>query len=229
MNEYRELITEQMLDYLKRILEINEYINLTSIRDFDRAVMLHLEDSLSALPELEKAKCGKYADIGCGGGFPGVPLCLATKRHTTLVDSKAKKINAVRQAIEASVGTLEKFSFEASRIEDFALTHKGEFAVITARALSSLPSIMELASPLLQRGGTLIAMKANIDKAELQSAREVTSMLGFSELKMRSFLLSDSRTHRTIITFEKIDKPSIKLPRKVGLAQNSPLGSSEIK
>ena len=212
-----------MLAYLTSILKINEQINLTSIRDFEQARLLHLEDSLSALPEVEAAIPGKYADIGTGGGFPGVPLCLATGRDTTLVDSRAKKLNAIKEALALSGISHNKFIFEPSRIEDFGSEHRSEFAVITARALSSLSSVMELACPALKVGGTLVAMKANIEEDELNNAFKIHARLGFDEPRLRSFKLSDGLTNRTIVTLKKTAHESIKLPRKIGQAQKNPL------
>ena len=76
---------EALFDFLREILAINEHLNLTSIRDFSQACLLHLEDSLTAMPEVMDANEGRYADIGCGGGFPGVPLGVASERKTVLV------------------------------------------------------------------------------------------------------------------------------------------------
>lgn len=213
-----------LVDYLQEILKVNKFVNLTAIRDFQQACLLHLEDSLVALPEVMSSVHGKYADIGCGGGFPGVPLGVAAKRETTLIDSRAKKIDVVMQAISLSgVDAFAQFEGEAARIEDFGREHPGEFAVVTARALSTLPSLLELASPLLRIGGSFIALKSEIAGWEEGWGAELAPKLGMKLTRKRKLTLSDGETNRVIYAFRKVGKSRIKLPRKVGLAQKTPI------
>lgn len=215
---------DSLISYLTEILEINKSLNLTAIRDFDDSLLLHLEDSLVAKPEVENSIEGQYLDLGCGGGFPGVPLGVATNRKSTLIDSRSKKIKAVDRAIlKSGVDRFCEFETQATRIEDFSKQNKDKFAVVSARALSSLTSILELASPLLKIGGTLICLKAKIDKEELKCANSIKDVLGFSDFKIRSFTLSDGVTFREVLSVNKIKNSKLKLPRRNGLAQNSPL------
>ena len=215
---------EVLIVYLTHILEINRQINLTSITNFKEACLLHLEDSLVALPEINEAIDGKYCDIGCGGGFPGVPIGVASGRETWLVDSRAKKIKAVQECIKTSkVDEQTNFHCVADRIEDFSASHKSEFSVVTARALSSLVSLLELASPLLKIGGSFIALKSQIDDVEETEGLNVAPMCGFELDNKRNHVLSDGETKRVIYTFKKVRKAKIKLPRRNGLAQKKPL------
>ena len=87
-----------MQRYLDSILEANKVTNLTRITDGEQARLLHIEDSLVGLPEVNEAPTGLYGDLGSGGGFPGVPLALATGRKTLLVDSVKKKMAIVQSA-----------------------------------------------------------------------------------------------------------------------------------
>ena len=215
---------EVLAAYLQEILTINQHINLTSIRDFSEGFLLHLEDSLSALPEIMQAEQGEYADVGCGGGFPGVPLGVASGRKTALVDSRAKKVKAVMQAIcSAKANKFAEFEGVATRIEDFGRERKGEFAVVTARALSSLPSLLELAAPLLQMGGSFVALKSEISAEEDEWGEKLAPKLGLALANKRKLTLTDGETRRVIYTFNKVGEPKLKLPRKVGMAQKNPL------
>lgn len=205
--------------YLDRLIEENEKTNVTRITDRDEAMLLHVEDSLVALPEVQDAPAGDYADLGSGGGFPGIPLALATGRQTLLVDSVAKKMQLVQGIVqELGVGNVSVF---AGRIEDLARQRPESFSVVTARALAQLSVLMELASPLLSEGGRLVCYKANPSEEELQhglSLQEKTGMWLVSQRKL------DLREHtRTILVFEKKGKPLLKLPRKTGFAQKKPL------
>lgn len=217
MSESEELIQE----YLDELLVVNESINLTRIIDDEQSKLLHIEDSLAGLPELMEAPEGLYGDLGTGGGFPGVPLAIMSGRRTVLVDSVKKKIKAV-QGILDSMDVGLPIETYAGRIEDLSLERPQEFAVLTARALTALPSLLELASPLLMDKGHLICYKAPL-KDELERALSIQDKLGLKLIKIREFLLSDNETSRCILVFKKIHKPQVKLPRRVGLAQKSPL------
>ena len=108
------------------------------------------------------------------------------------------------------------------RIEDLAKDQPEYFSVITARALSSLSSLLELASPLLIMNGHLICYKSQDIDDELMHAKTVCNKFGMKFKEVQNFTLSDGATHRRIVVFEKISKPSISLPRRVGMAQKKP-------
>ena len=157
---------EELIDlYLEKILEANEKTNLTRISSLDEARKLHIEDSLAALEELNKAPEGLYGDHGSGGGFPGVPLAHESGRKTVLVDSVQKKM-AIVGSVLSELGIAEQVSTYGGRIEDLAHERPCAFTALTARALSKLSVLMELASPLLANGGLLICYKANVQEEE---------------------------------------------------------------
>ena len=211
-----------MQRYLDSILEANKVTNLTRITDGEQARLLHIEDSLVGLPEVNEAPTGLYGDLGSGGGFPGVPLALATGRKTLLVDSVKKKMAIVQSALD-DLSLSEQISTSSERIEDLPLEYKEKFAVLTARALSKLVSLIELASPLLKNGGRLVCYKAQLSSEELEEALAVQDLVGMKIISQREICLSDGETTRTIVVFEKIGKSRIKLPRRIGLAQKQPL------
>lgn len=208
--------------YLDLVLEANKTINLTRITDRSQAKILHIEDSLVALDEINACPEGLYADLGTGGGFPGVPVAISTGRRTILVDSVKKKVNTLASIID-ELGLNEQIGVYAGRIEDLAKTNRGEFSLLTARALSQLVSLLELSSPLLKQGGRLVCYKANVSSEELEQALDIQSLVGMKLISDRSVLLSDGVTNRRILVFEKYRPEKIKLPRRVGLAQNNPL------
>lgn len=214
---------EDLIDlYLKKILEANETTNLTRISSLDEARKLHIEDSLSGLQELNSAPEGLYGDLGTGGGFPGVPLAIESGRKTVLVDSVQKKM-AIVESILSELELDGLVTTYSGRIEDLAVDRPKSFTALTARALSKLSVLMELASPLLVKNGLLICYKANIQEDEWDHALSLQSKLGLSLRSDRTLTLSDGETLRRIVCFEKIGKPKIRLPRRVGLAQKKPL------
>ena len=217
-NDITRLIDKSMKEYLKKILEVNKRINLTNITDFNKAKMLLLEDSLSVLKELDNSPDGLYGDLGSGGGFPGVPLGLASGRETILIDSVSKKMSAVENILNEM--NIDNISTYDKRIEELSIERSSEFSVLTAKGLSKIPSLLELSSPLLISGGQLIALKSH--EEDKFDNKELENKLGMRLIKEREYLLSDNETYRKAYVFEKFKEPEIKLPRRIGMAQKKP-------
>ncbi len=211
---------EKAIEYLELLLEKNKVLNLTSITDIDQGILLHIEDSFVALDEVHAAPAGRLVDMGTGGGLPGVPLALATGRETVLVDSTKKKAQAVKEMIE-KIG-IEDVSVFDGRIEELARIEPNAFSVATARALASLPVLLELSAPLLKLGGRLVAYKADKVDQELEAACSIQDKVGMAYVETRDTILSDGNTKRSIVVFEKNAEPNVKLPRRDGAAQNHP-------
>lgn len=212
---------ETLLSYLEEVIEINKSINLTRIETMEEGLVLHIEDSLEGLSALNQAPEGLYGDLGSGGGFPGVPLAIASGRETVLVDARAKKMKVVRDIID-KIGLSTQITTCPGRAELLARKQPCSFAVLTARALAKLSVLLELASPLLKQDGMLVCFKAQVQEEELADARRVLPLVGMELQSDRSFLLN-GEYQRRIITFKKTDKPKVKLPRQEGQAQKNPL------
>lgn len=219
-----ELPIEQqaLLDlHLELVLKENERANLTRIIDWEQGQLLHIEDSLLGVPEFMEAPQGRYGDIGTGGGFPGIPLAIISDRETVLIDSVAKKTQALQRIID-QLGLSDRVSTYTGRTEELALEQPESFSVITARALSALPSLLELAAPLLCLQGQLICYKAEVDEEELAQASLLEEKLGMKLVSSRRALLSDGKTKRMILVYEKVAEPRVSLPRRPGMAQKRP-------
>lgn len=214
---------QELIDqHLSLIIEANKVTNLTRITSESEARILHVEDSLVAFSEVCDAPEGLYGDLGTGGGFPGIPLAIASGRETVLVDSVGKKIAILGQVVH-ELGLGDSVTTYTGRIEELALNRPGAFSVLTARALTQLPSLVELASPLLRLGGRLVSYKANIEDEELDAAIALKGKVGMKLVSDRSLFLSDGITKRRVLVFEKVAEPTVKLPRRNGMAQKRPL------
>ena len=207
--------------HLQLVIEANRTTNLTRIDTFEEALLLHVEDSLSGLKELQEAPSGLYGDLGSGAGYPGVPLSVATGRQTVLIDSRQKKMRILDDIIE-EIGCSHQITTYGGRAELLARNRPGSFSVLTARALAKLSVLMELASPLLRKGGHLICYKANLEPSELNHARDIQKETGLQLVSERKFQLGDEY-FRKIIVFEKYATSEVKLPRQEGQAQKNPL------
>jgi 16S rRNA (guanine527-N7)-methyltransferase len=155
-----------LLDYLALLARWNATYNLTAIRDPREMVGKHLLDSLAMHPHVDAiaAAGGSLADLGTGPGLPGIPLAIAKPAlRVTLVESNGKKVRFLREAVR-KLGLMNVEVVE-SRIEAFDAP--GRFDAITARALATLPLILELGGHLLRPGGVLLAMKGVVPEDEI--------------------------------------------------------------
>lgn len=151
-------LAEPLLAYLALLMRWNKTYNLTAVRDPHEMVSKHLLDSLAMHPFLDDlaARGGTLADLGTGPGLPGIPLSIVKPGlRVTLVESNGKKARFMREAIR-QLG-LSGARVAESRIE--ALDEPGAYDAITARALATLPLILELGGHLLRPDGLLLAMK----------------------------------------------------------------------
>ncbi len=212
-----------MLRHLDLVIEQNKTLNLTRIVSPEEAVRLHILDSLTILETLRQAPDGPFADLGTGAGFPGIPLSIATGRSATLVESVRKKAAAVERFVE-ELGLSERIEVSSQRAEELASTRPGAFTAVVARALSSLPALLELASPLLAPGGLLIAMKARPSGEELESGRTVAARVGMVAVSDQQFTLPAGDELRRVLVFRREGQSAVSLPRRPGMAQRYPLG-----
>lgn len=216
----REEDAQSLLEHLVWLVETNRTHNLTAIKDVREGIRLHIVDSASAIPEVDGAPEGDLLDIGTGGGFPGVPLAILTGRHTVLLDSVGKKVRLVAEYAE-SVGL--RIDIAPVRAEEHATVAPEHYAVVVARAVSALPSIVELAAPLLKKGGRFVALKGPISPEELQRGDAAAKKCGMKLLSARRLTLPEGTEERTIVAYEKVGRPQLKLPRRVGMAQKQPI------
>ena len=150
-----------LLAYLALLDRWNRTYNLTAIRDPREMVGKHLLDSLAMHPYIG---AGHLADLGAGAGLPGIPLAIARPAlQVTLVESNGKKARFLREAVR-TLG-LANARVAESRAE--ALDEPGAYDAITARALATLPLIIELGGHLLKPGGRLLAMKGAVPDDEI--------------------------------------------------------------
>jgi 16S rRNA (guanine527-N7)-methyltransferase len=151
-----------LLAYLALLARWNATYNLTAIRDPREMLSKHLLDSLAMQPFVRGLST--LADLGTGPGLPGIPLAIATPSlHVTLVESNGKKARFLREAVrQLRLGNVQ---VAESRIEAF---QPGTyFDAITARALATLPLILELGGHLLGPHGRLLAMKGVLPAEEI--------------------------------------------------------------
>lgn len=212
----------RLMSHLDLLLKENQRTNLTAIRSRPEAIRLHLLDSLAVLPRLESAPSGKLADLGSGGGFPGIPIAIMTSRQVALVESVGKKTRFLESAV-LELDLSETVVVLNLRAEQLALAEPCQFSVVVARALTGLPSLAELASPLLVDRGELLAMKGRLSDEELVAGRVAGRMCGLEQVSVERYTLPEGDEQRAIVRYRRTGRPSLKLPRSPGTAQHKPL------
>jgi len=188
--------------FLNELLRWNKKINLTSIVKYDESVEKHLIDSLY-LGQYLRSQCA-IVDMGSGAGLPSIPLAICRPDITVLsVDSVGKKVN-FQNHIKRSL-KLKNFTVVNARAEGLKdiIEHK-KMDVITARAFTSLESLMAHALPVLNGGGLLLAMKGICEEEPLLSNHALITKKGFRLNSIESYNLPISLAQRKIIVLEKL-------------------------
>lgn len=205
----------------------NKIHNLTAIKEDEDVMLKHFIDSLlisSKIPEGSRA-----IDVGCGAGFPSLPLAIYRKDISlTSIDSTSKKINYVNNTA-AALG-LDNITAMSARAEDLA--HKEEFResfdVATARAVAALPVLTELCLPFVKVGGLFIAMKAQSAPEELAASRSAIEKCGGDvldviDLELKHRKENSENEKRSLIIIKKIKKTPDIYPRIYSKITKKPL------
>jgi 16S rRNA (guanine527-N7)-methyltransferase len=216
-----------LLEHLDWVLDWNPRVNLTAITEPKTATRLHILDSLLAASALAEAPEGTLMDLGSGAGFPGFPLAVVTGRPTVLIESVRKKAKVVDDFLAASgYGAQYSVRTAPERVEDYARMSSETASVVTARAVTQLGPLIELAAPLLKEQGVLVAMKGNIEELELAVAERTAELTGMRIEHVRPYLLPEGLESRTLVIVRRIGSSRIPLPRRNGLAQKQPIVTS---
>lgn len=209
----------RMETFADMLVEKNKVMNLTAITEDDKVARLHFADCLYLL-SCEDLKGKKIIDIGCGGGFPSLPLlCAQPDLDITGVDSTAKRIAFVDESARAlGVGG----QFVAARAEEYALKNREKFDFATARAVVSLNVLLELSLPMLKVGGKLLAMKG-MNAQEDEQAAKALQVLGGKIVDIKTYSVGEEFPERRIVVVEKVRKTPDAYPRRFAKISAKPL------
>jgi 16S rRNA (guanine527-N7)-methyltransferase len=214
---------EAFRTYEKLLLEWNRKFNLTAITDPDEVRVKHFYDSLTCL-KLIKENRFSLIDIGCGAGFPGLPLKIVRpEMKLVLVDAVRKKTDFCSAVVEAL--KLTDVTVIHARAEDIGRDpeHREKYDWAAARAVASLPVLAEYLLPLVKTGGCALAQKGGEPAEELAASANAIAILGGSPAETTSFKLPVRDDARTLVSIRKIKATPKKYPRKAGLPAKKPL------
>lgn len=217
-----------LLDYAG-LLAAYDKSNVIGTKDLNRIVTDHVLDSLSCFLFGPLSGAGRLADVGSGGGLPGIPIKIAKPDlSVTLIESTGKKSRFLDHAAEAL--SLDGLAVANARVEDLAQSpaHRGAYDVTTTRAVAHLAVVAEYCVPLLRVGGCAISMKAGLEGVELSEGKRAVELLGakISERIPVPLLPEVGDRERRLVIIEKVRETHPRYPRKPGTPTKRPLGAS---
>lgn len=211
--------------YLGLLLEWNEKLNLTAIREPGDIWVRHFLDSLSCAAATGNLNHLSLADVGTGAGFPGLPLKIVFPQlRLTLIESVAKKTHFL-QAVVAELG-LTEVTILADRAETLGqqAAHREQYDWVVARAVAGLPVLLELLLPLCRVGGHVLAQKGETAYEEVAASARALAVLGGTVQEVREVRLGETRpqTHHLIVIHKTQPTPPA-YPRRPGIPNKRPL------
>lgn len=214
---------EKFLTLTEILLEENEKYNLTAIKEPNKIILNHYADCAALASVLPKG--AKIADIGCGAGFPTIPVAILRPDLKILgVDSTAKRISYVNMVKEKL--SLDGVEAITARAEDLGKGDMREsFDIVTARAVAAMRVLCELCLPLVKVGGKMIAMKGKNAEFELSESKKAISVLGGKLSSTEIIRLSDDDEEiiHPLIFIDKKSKTPTAYPRPFAQISKKPL------
>ena len=209
---------QKLCAFGEAVIRQNEVMNLTAITEPSQVAKLHLLDSISLLT-LANLRGKRMIDVGCGAGFPGVPVKIACPEvKITLLDSLGKRMAWLEQilpqlGVEAECVT--------ARAEEAVLTRREQYDIATSRAVARLNILLELTAPYVKVGGFVLAMKGAAAREELDEAKNAIRKLGL-KLEMVAEFPMDGTAH-AVIVLRKVAPTPPQYPRRYAKIKQAPL------
>jgi len=198
-------------------------INLTAIRDPAAVAIGHVVDSLSAAPILRDRGVDRFIDLGSGGGYPGLPIATALPAARALLLEPIRKKARFLSTVASALGLEGSVEAAPVRVEALAADgrHRGRWPAVTARAVAGLGELIELAFPLLEPGGVLVAWKRGDLEAEWTGAERALAALGGGEIERLTVTVRGLEGHCLVVATARGAAPPA-YPRDPALRRRRP-------
>jgi 16S rRNA (guanine527-N7)-methyltransferase len=207
--------------YVDLLLDANRRMNLTRIATRQEAMAKHIADAMTLLPFLPPGP-HRIADVGSGGGVPGIPIAIARPdAAVVLIESTKKKAAFLRDAVrELGVSNV---TVDGRRAEDVGRSERREsFDVVVARAVATMDWLAEWCLPLVRTAGNMLAMKGPKVIDELPIASRAIKLLGGGEPVIHPTRLPGGEGH-VIVEIRKLRKTDARYPRPATIAKGKPI------
>ena len=209
---------DTLVAFGRAMVKQNEVMNLTGITDDKGVANLHLLDSLTVLSCADLA--GKsIIDVGCGAGFPGVPLAIAAPdARVTLLDSLGKRMKWL-ESILPTLGVHAECV--TARAEEAVADRRESYDFATSRAVARLNILLELTAPYVKVGGAVLAMKGALAQEELEESKNAIKKLGLKLEEVREFPIDG--TNHVVLVLRKVSATPKQFPRRFAKIKQAPL------
>ena len=215
--ELSDIICDTLCAFGAAMVKQNEVMNLTGITDDRGVANLHLLDSLTVMASADLN--GKtLIDVGCGAGFPGVPLAIASGAKITLLDSLGKRMKWLESCLPALGIEAECIT---ARAEEAVATRRESYDFATSRAVARLNILLELTAPYVKVGGAVLAMKGAAAKEELAECGNAMKKLGLKLEEVKEFPIDG--TNHAVIVLRKVAPTPKQFPRRFAKIKQAPL------
>jgi 16S rRNA (guanine527-N7)-methyltransferase len=209
--------------HVRLLLAWTEAINLTGIREPAAVATAHVVDSLSGAAVLRERGIDRFIDLGSGGGYPGLPIAAALPAARALLLEPVAKKAAFLSVVASATGLAATVEAAPVRAEALAADgrHRGRWPGVTVRAVAGLAELVELAFPLLDGGGCLVAWKRGDIDPELVAAERAIDALGGGSLEVRPVAVDGLDRHRLVVATSRGRVPA-GYPRDPGARKRRP-------
>ncbi len=212
-----EKTQDTLCAFAKAMVKQNEVMNLTAITEDAAVAKLHLLDSLTVMCAADLQ--GKtLIDVGCGAGFPGVPLAIASGAKVTLLDSLGKRMKWLEEILPQLGVSAECVT---ARAEEAVAARRERYDFATSRAVARLNILLELTAPYVKVGGAVLAMKGAAAKEELAECANAIKKLGLKLEQVKEFPIDG--TNHSVIVLRKVAPTPKQYPRRYAKIKQAPL------
>lgn len=210
---------ENLYKYMNNLIEWNQKINLTAIKNEEEIILKHFVDSIY----IKNIIKGRVLDIGSGAGFPGIPLKLVNNNiNLVSIDSVNKKINFQKDTAEKL--SLNNIEIIHTRAENLAQNkhYREQFDFVISRAVANLSTLSEYMLPFTKIGGKCICMKGPNCIEEIDNAENAIKLLGGRIEKIEEYKIADG-IDRVLVIISKEKSTNKIYPRGQGKPSKDPL------
>ena len=219
--------TEMRLYEFAQVLSSYDAANVIGTRELDQIFLEHVLDSMSCLLFSRIENASDVADVGSGGGLPGIPLAMTMPDvRFTLLESTGKKAAFLQHAVEKlGVSNVDVVNERAEVVGQDPILRATQ-DVSTVRAVAKLSVLAEYCLPLLKVGGHVISMKGPVSEQEYEEGERAARLLGGIVLQTIPIPILDKLEQKTrqLIVFKKVEETPSVYPRRAGTPTKKPLG-----
>lgn len=214
----------KLTDFYELLIEKNKVMNLTAITEPKEFVIKHFIDSLTVLKFIRTENGMRAVDLGTGAGFPGVPLAIFLPGlEFVLIDSVNKKLKFIDEAADmleiSNIKTLHGRAEDISHMDE----HREKYDYVFSRAVSSMPTLVELSLGMIKHDGFFVAYKSDNVASEIKEASKAIKLMGGEVSSEESMALPNSDIIRKLYFIKKAGVTPKKYPRKAGEPAKKPI------